>query len=66
MLRQIRRIKNKTRIIRIRQLQTRGLIQRYFNEKGYVCYDTDELKHYDKICKRGRPSPNYKKDGKGE
>jgi hypothetical protein len=33
-----------------------GKIKKHVNEKGYVCYDTEELKEYHKNAKRGRPA----------
>lgn len=39
----------------ISSLQHRGVIKTYLNERGYVCYDTEELKEYQKTARRGRP-----------
>ena len=39
----------------IRALQYKGKIKVYFNSKGYVCYDTQELKEFQSNNKKGRP-----------
>lgn len=55
MIREIRKIKAKSRRNYIRSLQWRGRVNLYVNESGYACYDPEELKEYSKKAKRGRP-----------
>lgn len=61
MLREIRKIKmSKAKYIRF--LQYKGKIPRHINEKGYVCYDPEELATFQKNNKRGRPPKKLKGD----
>lgn len=39
----------------IATLQKRGKIKRIVTDKGYLAYDTEELKEYKKTVKMGRP-----------
>ena len=57
MLMELRKVakRNKKKAAYIRQMQYRGLIRKYINEKGYVCYDVDEYKQFRKTRKMGRP-----------
>lgn len=41
---------------RVRNLQHRKHISKILNAKGYVCYDTEELKKFNASAKRGRPA----------
>lgn len=59
MIKEIRKIKQRSKANSIRALQERKLISRIINENGFVCYDTDELTAYKKNpLKRGRPTIN--------
>lgn len=55
MVREIRKIKSRAKSMYIRQLQWRKNIKAYVNEHGYICYDPDELKEYNRKAKKGRP-----------
>lgn len=44
----------------IAQLQHRGLLSKVTSAKGYVAYDTEELKKYRHTVKRGRPCTTVK------
>lgn len=55
MVKEIRKIASKSRANYIRSLQYRNLLPVHFSEAGYVCYDTDELKAYLKVMRKGRP-----------
>lgn len=63
MLKEIRKITNRSKANYIRSMQYRGLIPAHINDKGYVCYDTEELKTYQKNNKRGRPPKIKQKIG---
>lgn len=63
MLREIRKLKKRGKQIYIRTLQYKGKIPTHINESGYVCYDTEELKTFQKNNKRGRPPKILKKQG---
>jgi len=39
----------------IATLQYRGILKKYVNEKGYLCYDSKEFADYKKTAKIGRP-----------
>lgn len=56
MLKEIRKIKSRAKANYIRQMGHRGKIKTYVNELGFVCYDPDELKAYQKSAHRGRPA----------
>lgn len=60
MLKEIRRIREKPKATYIYFLMNKGKIPKHINEKGYVCYDTDELKAFQKTHKRGRPPKQLK------
>ena len=56
----IRELRNLAKVDRakanyIRALQNRGVIKKIVNEKGYVCYDSTELRLYQKNVRWGRP-----------
>lgn len=57
MLKELRKVYkiNKAKAQYIRSLQYEGRIAKLFNDKGYVCYDTDELKKFQASVHRGRP-----------
>lgn len=46
---------NHSKAVYIRTLIERKKINKYISEKGYVAYDTEELKNYQKNVKIGRP-----------
>ena len=62
MLKVPRKTTSRSKANYIKSLQYRGLIPAPINDKGYVCYDTEELKTYQKNNKRGRP-PKILKQG---
>jgi hypothetical protein len=62
MLREIRRIEKKGKAGYIRNLQYAGLVGKYINDRGYVCYDPQEVKEFLKGRKIGRP-PKINKQG---
>ena len=39
----------------IRSLQQRGLLGKYINKYGYICFKQEELDEYNKYKRRGRP-----------
>lgn len=47
---------NRAKANYIRALQNRGVITKLVNEKGYVCYDTEELRKYQATVRWGRPA----------
>ena len=53
MLKEIRRIKERSKANYIRDLQYKGKIQTYLSDKGYVSYDPEELALWKKTCKKG-------------
>ena len=54
MLKEIRKLKmSKGKYIRT--LQYKGKLKVYLNDKGYVCYDPEELKEHKAHSKKGRP-----------
>lgn len=55
MIKEIRLLKNIAKEKYIRGLQYREKIKTYVNSQGYVCYDTEELKAFQKSNKKGRP-----------
>lgn len=62
MLREIRKLEKRSKANYIRGLQYRGRIKAHINSKGYVCYDPEELKEFQKNNKRGRPPKIVKKE----
>lgn len=54
MLKEIRKIPSRSKANYIRALQYRSLIETHLNN-GYVAYDTEELKEYQRTHRRGRP-----------
>lgn len=56
MLKELRelRITDRAKMQHIFNLQSKGLLKSYVNDKGYKCYDTDELKNL-KLKRVGRP-----------
>lgn len=55
MIKEVRKIKARGKAMYIRSLMWRKNIETHISENGYVAYDTEELKNYQKNCKRGRP-----------
>ena len=57
MIKEIRKLAktNRAKANYIRQLQNRGRLSKKINDKGYLCYDTEELKNYTQNVKWGRP-----------
>lgn len=55
MLREVRRIRERPKKIYFYFLMNHNKIPKHINEKGYVCYDPEELKLFQKTHKRGRP-----------
>lgn len=47
---------NRAKANYIRALQNRGVIKKLVNEKGYVCYDPEELRNYQATVRWGRPA----------
>lgn len=62
MLKEIRKLDKRSKANYIRGLQYRGRIKTHLNERGYICYDPEELKIFQKNAKRGRP-PKLLKQG---
>lgn len=62
MLREIRRIKEEGKKKYIYCLLNNGKLPKHINDKGYVCYNPEELKMFQKTHKRGRP-PKIIKQG---
>ena len=57
MIKELSMLDNENRTISnyMRCLQNKGKIKQIINEKGYVCYDEDELEKYYSNVKMGRP-----------
>lgn len=55
MIKEIRKIKNRSLQNYVRKLYDRGYITKIINDKGYICYDTDELKAHKATARVGRP-----------
>ena len=55
MLQKIAEIKNRPLRVYIYYLVSKGKIKKYANEKGYMCYDTNEFEKYKANVKIGRP-----------
>ena len=55
MIKEVRKIENRSKSNYIRQLQQQGLLTKHINAKGYVCYDPEELKLLLKSRRVGRP-----------
>lgn len=62
MLKEIRRIETRSKANYIRSLQHRGKIKTYLSPKGYLSYDPDEVKEFQKGNKRGRPPKIIKRE----
>lgn len=63
MIKEIRKIKSRGKANWIRQLLWRNKLNTYFSgEKGYVAYNTEELKEYSKMARRGRPPKERKEN----
>lgn len=54
MIREIRKVKNRTKQYYIRSLIDRKKISKLV-KNGFVAYDTEELEEFKKVVKRGRP-----------
>lgn len=61
MIKEIRKLKTKKKQTYIHVMQSRGRLHKYINDKGYACYDSDELKAFRKGTHRGRPAKNKQK-----
>ena len=55
MLKEVRKIKERHRQIYLYFLMNKGKLPKHVNEKGYISYDTEELKAFHKTHKKGRP-----------
>lgn len=55
MLVRINQIINKSKRTYIYYLTNSGKLEKKLDSKGFVCYDTNDLKNYSKTAKRGRP-----------
>lgn len=55
MLKEIRRIRERPKQVYIYYLMNNKELPKHINERGYICYDPEELKIYQKTHKRGRP-----------
>ena len=55
MLKEIRKIREKCRQVYLYRLVSNGKLPKHIDEKGYVCYDTEELKTFQKTHRKGRP-----------
>lgn len=62
MLRELRKVKKRSKSNYIRNLQYAGRIGKYINAKGYCCYDPQELMELKAKSKKGRP-PKTDKEG---
>ena len=58
MLKEVRRIKERSKQIAMYFLMNKMNLPKHINERGYICYDTEELKTYKKTTKRGRRPKN--------
>ena len=58
MIRELRKLakSDRAKANYIRALQNRGVIKKMTNEKGYLCYDTEELRNYQTTVRWGRPA----------
>lgn len=54
-IKEVRKVKSKEKSAYIRILLSRGKINSYVSEKGFVAYDPEEVKAYKKVAHRGRP-----------
>lgn len=63
MIKELRKLNktNHAKAVYIRNIQNRGVIKKIINEKGYVCYDTEEYKNHKQNTRWGRP-PKIKND----
>ena len=59
MIVEIRELKDKKLQNYIREMQFRKRLKRYYSEKKYIAYDTEELKELKKNVKMGRPPKQY-------
>lgn len=55
MVKEIRKVTNRSKANYIRSLQHRQKLAVHFSDAGYVSYDTEEFKAYSKTARRGRP-----------
>lgn len=62
MIKEIRRIKEKGKQKYIYHLINEGKLPKHINDKGYVCYEPEELKKFQKNNKRGRPPKIIEKE----
>lgn len=62
MIREVRKIKSHNKKVVLYRLLALNKIPRHINDKGYLCYDEDELKEYKKTARRGRPPKRSKEN----
>lgn len=62
MLKEIRKVKLKTKKKYLYFLLNHNKVPKHINDKGYVCYDTNELEEFRRTHKKGRP-PKVLKQG---
>lgn len=55
MTREIRRIIDRAKRNYIYFLVSSGRVKKYVNDKGYMCYDPEDVKQYKKHARVGRP-----------
>lgn len=57
MIKQIKKLRktNKPKAMYLYNLMSRGLLTKIVDEKGYLCYDTEEYAKYRKNARIGRP-----------
>lgn len=63
MIKELRKVKNRSVRNYIHKLQAEGKIQPHINQYGYKCYDTAEYGEYKKRTHRGRPCKQIKGEG---
>ena len=55
MIEELRKVNDRNKQLYVRGLQYKKRIRKIVNKNGYVCYDTEELKKYQKGAHKGRP-----------
>lgn len=55
MVKQLSKMRDRSKANYIRMLQNHGKIKKIIGENGYLYYDTEELEKYKKTVKLGRP-----------
>lgn len=61
-LKEIRKIKNRSKQVVMYRLVENDKITKYINDKNNVCYDLNEYKEYKKRVKKGRPPKRAKEN----